>query len=101
MDNRKIEVKPEELKAVAKKMDAQLDDYKRVYNAIFSEVEGLAKAWKGTDNLAYTNQVQGFKDDFEKMAATLSEYSDFLKRSADTYQATQDSIIAEAKKLVN
>ena len=97
----KIVVNPEELKSVANKMDSQIEDYQRIYNSIFSEVDGLARAWSGKDNIAYTTQIQGFKDDFEKMVYTLREYSEFLKNSAKQYSDTQDSIVAEAKKLVN
>lgn len=101
MINQLIEVKPEELKSVAQKMDAQIEEYKRLYNAIYSEVDGLASAWKGADNIAYTTQMQGFKDDFEAMATTLMQYSEFLKKAAQDYQTTQDQIITEAKKLIN
>lgn len=97
----KIVVNPEELKAVANKMDSQIGDYQRIYNSVFSEVDGLAKAWNGKDHLAYVSQIQGFKDDFEKMTNTLKEYSEFLKSSAKQYASTQDQIVAEAKKLVN
>lgn len=97
----KIEVKPEELKSVAQKMDAQLEEYRRVYNSIYSEVDGIIKVWRGKDNLAFAEQINGFKDDFEKMASTLADYSQFLKDSAQRYQTTQDQIVAEAKKLAN
>ena len=101
MSNERIVVKPEELKAVAQKMETQIADYRKVYNSIFSEVDGLANAWKGADNIENTTQVQGFKEDFEKMANTLEEYAAFLRESANKYQTTQDTIIAEAKKLAN
>lgn len=101
MSNNKIEVDPEVLRATAKKIDKQVEGYKKVYTSLFSEVDGLAKAWKGEDNLAYTNQVDGFRDDFEMMTAKIEEYSNFLKDSATKYENTQKDIIAGAKKLSN
>lgn len=96
-----IVVDMEKLKSVAGKIDTQVQEYQRVYNQIFSEVDGMAAAWKGADNVAFTTQIQGFKDDFEQMTKTLQNFSEFLKSSANKYEGTQNDIIAQAKKLAN
>ena len=98
---RTITVDPARLESAASKMDSQAADYERIYKQLFSEVDGMAAAWQGTDNVAFTSQIKGFEDDFQKMAALMREYSDFLKKSAAAYRNTQEEIINQARRLTN
>jgi len=98
---RSITVDPAKLEAAASKMDSQAADYERIYKQLFSEVDGMAAAWQGTDNVAFTSQIKGFEDDFQKMVALMKEYSDFLKKSATAYRNTQDEIVNQARRLTN
>lgn len=99
--SKKIVVDPQKLKDAATAIDTVISDYKSIYTALFSNVSKLSTTWKGTDNLTFTTQIEGFKDDFEKMAKLMEDYSSFLKTSSSTYQAAQDEIVAAAKKLTN
>ena len=98
---RKIMVDPTVLETSAKKMDEQASDYEQQYNKLFSDVDGMAAAWQGADNLAFVGQIKGFMDDFQKMTALMRQYSQFLKESATTYRNTQNDIITQAKTLAN
>jgi hypothetical protein len=51
--------------------------------------------------VAFTDQIAGFKDDFEKMQTLMLNYADFLRKSAKAYRDTQDTVVSEARKLVN
>ena len=99
--SRTIIVDPAKLESAAGKMDAQAADYESIYKQLYSEVDGMAAAWQGKDNIAFTNQIKGFEDDFQKMVALMREYSEFLKKSAVAYRTTQDEIVAGAKRLTN
>lgn len=97
----KIMVNPASLKSASQKIDQQATDYETIYKKLFDEVDGMAVAWKGADNMAFVNQIKGFMDDFQSMTTLMRQYSEFLNRSASTYTATQDDIIAKAKQLTN
>ena len=98
---RTIQVTPEQLETTAAAIQTTADDYKSQYQQLYSETDSMASTWTGKDNLAYTNQIAGFKDDFEKMYTLMQNYADFLKKSAKAYRDTQDTVTNEAKKLSN
>lgn len=99
--SRKIVVDPARLDAAAQKMESQAADYQAQYTKLFSEVEGMGAAWKGSDNLAFVNQIKGYMDDFQNMVSLMNQYSDFLKQAAIVYRDTQQDIINTAKRLSN
>lgn len=98
---RTIQVTPEQLETTAGRIEGLAADYQTQYNNLYSETSAMASTWSGKDNVAYTDQIAGFKDDFEKMHTLMLNYADFLRKSAKAYRDTQDTIVTEAKKLVN
>ena len=96
-----IKVTPAELRTVATKIRSQAEDYAKQYTQLFNDVDGMANAWKGKDNTAFTNQIKGFQDDFQSMKALLEEYAAFLDKSANAYEQTQDEITSAAQRLQN
>lgn len=98
---RKIEVTPEELVRTAQMIEGLADQYKDQYTRLYSETNAMASTWSGKDNIAYTDQIAGFKDDFEKMHDLMNRYAAFLRESAKMYRETQDAVTSEARKLVN
>ena len=98
---RTIQVTPEQLETTAGRIEGLAADYKTQYDQLYSETNAMASTWSGKDNVAFVNQIAGFKDDFEKMHKLMLDYADFLRKSAKAYRDTQDSVVSEAKKLVN
>lgn len=98
---RNIEVTPEQLESTAGRIEGLAAEYKNQYDQLYSETNAMASTWSGKDNVAFTDQIAGFKDDFEKMHALMLQYADFLRKSAKAYRDTQDTVVAEARKLVN
>lgn len=98
---RSITVDPAKLEAAAASMDQQAADYKTVYEQLYTEVSSMKAAWDGADNAAFTSQIEGFKDDFQRMYQLMLDYSDYLKKSAAAYRNTQNDVITQAKALVN
>ncbi|MGL5152196.1 MAG: WXG100 family type VII secretion target [Clostridium sp.] len=98
---RSIVVDPTKLDSTAAKIEQQTADYTKTYTQLLSEVEGMGNAWQGVDNMAFVTQIKGFMDDFEKMKKLLTEYSTFLKTSAQTYKKTQNDVLTQAKTLTN
>ena len=98
---RNIEVTPEQLESTAGRIEGLAAEYKTQYDLLYSETNAMASTWSGKDNLAFTDQIAGFKNDFEAMYTLMNQYADFLKKSAKAYRETQDAVTAEARKLTN
>ncbi len=98
---RTIQVTPEQLESTAGRIESLAADYKTQYDQLYSETNAMASTWSGKDNVAFVNQIDGFKDDFTKMHSLMLNYADFLRKSAKAYRDTQDTIVSEARKLVN
>lgn len=98
---RTIQVTPEQLESAAGRIEGLAADYKSQYDALYNETNAMASTWNGKDNTAFVDQIAGFKDDFEKMHTLMLNYADFLRKSAKAYRDTQDSVVTEARKLVN
>ncbi len=98
---RTIQVTPEQLESAAQRIEGLAADYKTQYDQMYSETNAMASAWNGKDNTAFVDQIAGFKDDFTKMHALMLNYADFLRKAAKAYRETQDTVVTEARKLVN
>lgn len=97
----KIAVDMEKLDAAATKIEEYAGNYKSDYTQLFTEIDAMANNWKGTDNVAYTTQIKGFQDDFDKMYTLLTNLSQFIKDSSTAYKTTQTDIESGAKTLTN
>ncbi len=98
---RTIQVTPEQLESAAGRIESLAADYKTQYDQLYSETNAMASTWNGKDNTAFVDQIAGFKDDFEKMHTLMLNYAEFLRKSAKAYRDTQDTVVSEARKLVN
>ena len=98
---RTIKVDPVLLRGTATQVGTAAAEYKQLYAKLYSEVDGLAAAWQGEDNLAFTTQIRGFTEDFDKMAQLMDEYSKFLNDAATADEKTQDEIANQARSLAN
>lgn len=98
---RTIQVTPEQLDSTAGKIKNLAADYKAQYDKLYSVTDAMASTWNGKDNVAFVNQIAGFKDDFNKMYTLMINYADFLEKSAKAYRETQDTVVSDARKLVN
>ena len=94
-----IIVETTQLDAAAQKVDALANKYLSEYTNLYRLVSEMQTAWAGTDNTAYTTQIEGFKDDFQKMEALMHDYATFLKETAAKYRATQIDIKTKAQQL--
>lgn len=99
--NGTIRVEPAKLKSTASQIDAQAAQYKRLYEQLYTEVNAMKSAWNDAANIAFTSQVEGFKEDLEKMYKLMTQYSEFLVNAANTYETAQNNLIDGAKRLAN
>ena len=63
----RIMVTPELLESTASEIEGLANEYKAQYNELYTTTGNLASTWSGADNVAFINQIEGFKDDLENM----------------------------------
>lgn len=95
----KIIVETAQLDNVAGQVERLADTYETEYNNLFGTVRDLQAGWSGEDNVAFTNQIEGFRDDFQRMTKLMREYAAYLRKAATSYRDTQDNITNTAKTL--
>ena len=58
---RTIQVTPEQLESTAGRIESLAADYKTQYDQLYSETNAMASTWSGKDNVAFVQQIDGFK----------------------------------------
>ncbi len=102
MKSTKILVTPQEVQIASKNVLEQAGLYETAYTEMYNAADELVQAnYTGIDAQTFRNQIEGFRDDLNKMKTLMTEYSDYLKTAATTYADTQDAITQQASKLAN
>lgn len=97
----RIMVTPELLESTAATIEQLANEYKAQYTELYATTGALAQTWTGEDNVAFVNQIEGFKDDLEKMRVLMNRYAEYLRTTAKSYRDTQETITKQARTLVN
>ena len=88
-----IKVTTEDLRNAAATVDNLAIEYDKEYAALFQDVETLTSTdYTGDDASAFRSQVEGFRDDFNKMKQLMNEYADYLRQAASSYEDTQTNV---------
>lgn len=96
---RKIYVDPERLELSSRKIDSEAQQYEKKFMQLFEEVEKMKNAWQGKDNIAFTNQIRGFENDFRQIYVITQQYSEFLRSSARAYREMQNELMNQVKRI--
>lgn len=91
----------EDMAKAAQKLQEVSETYTEIYTQLMQEANTMGSAWEGADNLAFVEQINGFAEELELMAAKLSNASQALDKQRANYVARQDDNITQVKKLVN
>ena len=97
----RIMVTPELLESTASEIEGLANEYKAQYNELYTTTGTLASTWSGADNVAFVNQIEGFKDDLENMFRRMNQYAEYLRTTAKAYRDTQEAVARQARTLVN
>lgn len=95
----KIFANPYQLEQTASTMDQQILEYEQQYKQLYVEVDKMQNAWRGKDNVAYSEQIRSFEIEFVNMSELMKEYTSFLKHSALTYRNLQEELTNKARLL--
>ena len=96
-----IKVTPQLLQNASTQINNLAEEYKTEYENLFAEVDAMKGKWDGQDNVAFTNQIAGFKDDFQNMYSLMTQYATYLSTTAKSYADTQETIKNSAQSLTN
>lgn len=97
-----IKVTTEDLRNAASNVDNLAMEYDKEYIALLQDVETLTSTdYTGDDATAFRNQVEGFREDFNKMKQLMNEYADYLRQAASTYEDTQSNVKTTIASLQN
>jgi WXG100 family type VII secretion target len=94
-----IVVESTRLDSTAAQVDGLADTYNTNYLNLFNAVQELQNAWSGKDNVSFTNQIEGFRDDFQRMEKLMRDYADYLRKVAASYRQVQENVESSAKTL--
>jgi len=80
------------LNQAANGIQTRANDYKQLYNRLYTEVRAMGGHWQGKDNQAFVSQISGFQDDFDRMHRLLLDFAALIKEAEKEYkQALSDS----------
>lgn len=97
-----IKVTTENLTSAAGKIESMAGTYQQNYGTLLDKVNALTSSdWTGEDATAFCQQVEGFREDFNKMKELMDDYATFLRNAARNYEETQARIKASAQSLQN
>lgn len=96
---RSISVEPNRLETAASNIENANNDYQRIYQAMYAEIDKMSSSWQGKDNTMFTSQIKSFEDDLRQISIIMKEYADFLRTSARAYREAQEEIYSRASKL--
>ena len=80
-------------------IQGQAEEYAEVYGSVYRLLQQMEGYWKGKDFLAFSEQLNAFRSDFELMKKVLIEYASYLRESAAVYARLQDVCAAMASRL--
>ncbi len=96
-----IKVTAADLDQASGEIQGLATEYKAEYNALYTAIDQSLTSWTSEDKTTFITQINGFKDDFERMKDLMEEYARFLTRSAESYRTTQQNVINKAQSLTN
>ncbi len=96
-----IKVTAGELDVAAGEIHGLSAEYRANYENLFTTIDTNLASWTSEDKTAFITQINGFKDDFERMHELMETYARFLEKSAEAYRTTQQNVINKAQSLTN
>ena len=97
---RSITVDPVQLEVCATQVEQLKSNVEHNIAVLYQRVETMSvTGWIGSDNLAFTRQIEGYHDDFYRVLTLMQQYVEFLRMSARSYRQMQQELAAQAGRL--
>lgn len=96
-----IKVATEDINRTKDTIDRLKEDYKQKYEAVYKLCDEIfdANNWAGADAQKFNMQIRSFLNDFEDLYRKLNDYSIYLQKAAQAYEATQSGTTKQAGSL--
>ena len=92
-------VETSQVTTAAQRVDNLANDYEAEYKNLFETVHGMKAVYDSADSAAFIEQIEGFRNDYEKMTQLMRDYASFLRKTALEIERTSDDIRNRAKTL--
>lgn len=93
----RLNVKPEELKAIGQKIRSDGENFQNLLREIRNHNSNLQVSWKGEDADKYTQKIAEEAKVMDNLAESIDNIGLFLTQIAEAYEAAQE----EAKNSIN
>ena len=77
------------LNAVAVRAEGCADSYREKYVALYGKVDELTGRISAADNDKFISQINGFKDDFQRIEQLMRNYAEHLRKYATALEETE------------
>ena len=91
----------EEMEQTAVKLKEISETYTAIYTRLMEDANTMGNAWRGADNQAFVEQINGFTENLKNMAEKLVAVSEALRQQKNNYMNRQENNIQNVKKLTN
>ena len=89
MDVGRIQVTPNEMRAEASRVQAEIDKWDQDYREFCSMVQELSECWQGLGNDSFANRFNEEKPKFEQLTQMMTEYRTQIVNAANTYEENE------------
>ena len=86
----RIIVTPEELETASQAIAGLSEEYTSIYTQLLQQANTMGEAYKGEENIAFVNKINGLCDHLRAMANKLKDGSDTLYQQAGQYIGRRD-----------
>lgn len=94
-----FDVTPEELQSSAQKIASIGTEWRTEVDSIYAAVSELNVTYKGEASAQFSQQLEGYRNDFDAATKTLNEYLQFLTQYAQDIQSVEDDLKQQASQL--
>ena len=97
-----LKVDTQRLRDQATKVEDEATDYVNTYEKLYQDVETFTTTdYTGDEGEAFREQIEGFRDDFQKMKKLMDDYASYLRTAAQTYDDTKADSVTKIRSLQN
>lgn len=95
----KIMVDTTQIESAIKRITEFQQQYQESYKKLYTIDAQINDTWKGEDSNKFSEQLQGFENDFKDLDNKFTDYIRFLENAKSSYDTAQEQITKDAGRL--
>lgn len=88
----RIEINPQAIISLGSEITEQSGLYNTEVKTIYDRIDELKRAWTGSASQRFTDQVESFRADYEKLGELLQGFGETLSTVGKNYQNFEDNM---------